>query len=279
MRPPVPSSVCPPQSRKSSFEQAVPPPWTDPRNAAPATFFLARNHHCDDDDLSSPDDSDVSHKNNNNNNKDSMYGVQSLDETLQQASLAGSLYDSDQDVFSLSADNRLSNSAVTNQLHHDFDDDDSTSRRPTLKLFDLLDSKRDASSSSLSSSSSSSMRRFSSGASLSRPLTPLNLSNPDEPSSLPSSPKSFTNQSLKPLDDISITDDLSSQAVASEEEDNECLDAPHSGPDSTAQLIMPSIKMPSRRPFTEQGKAMGWFKVLLAGAPGELRLLYPEVAS
>lgn len=37
---------------------------------------------------------------------------------------------------------------------------------------------------------------------------------------------------------------------------------------SAPQLIMPSIKMPSRRPFTETGKAMGRLKVLIAGDSG-----------
>ncbi|CAK7203435.1 hypothetical protein SEUCBS139899_006169 [Sporothrix eucalyptigena] len=37
---------------------------------------------------------------------------------------------------------------------------------------------------------------------------------------------------------------------------------------SAPQLIMPSIKMPSRRPFTETGKNMGRLKVLIAGDSG-----------
>ncbi|KAL0473864.1 Septin domain-containing protein [Neurospora intermedia] len=37
---------------------------------------------------------------------------------------------------------------------------------------------------------------------------------------------------------------------------------------SDPQLIMPSIKMPSRRPFTDQGKSMGRLKVLIAGDSG-----------
>jgi len=36
----------------------------------------------------------------------------------------------------------------------------------------------------------------------------------------------------------------------------------------TPQLIMPSIKMPSRRPFTDQGKTIGRLKVLIAGDSG-----------
>ncbi|KAL2155936.1 hypothetical protein VTH82DRAFT_678, partial [Thermothelomyces myriococcoides] len=37
---------------------------------------------------------------------------------------------------------------------------------------------------------------------------------------------------------------------------------------SAPQLVMPSIKMPSRRPFTEDGKRMGRLKVLIAGDSG-----------
>ncbi|KAL2140711.1 hypothetical protein VTI28DRAFT_3496 [Corynascus sepedonium] len=37
---------------------------------------------------------------------------------------------------------------------------------------------------------------------------------------------------------------------------------------SAPQLVMPSIKMPSRRPFTDDGKRMGRLKVLIAGDSG-----------
>lgn len=39
---------------------------------------------------------------------------------------------------------------------------------------------------------------------------------------------------------------------------------------SAPQLIMPSIRMPSRRPFTEEGKRIGRLKVLVAGDSGTL---------
>jgi hypothetical protein len=41
--------------------------------------------------------------------------------------------------------------------------------------------------------------------------------------------------------------------------------------ESAPQLIMPSIKMPSRRPFTEKGKNMGRLKILIAGRSGMFR--------
>ncbi|KAL2817237.1 hypothetical protein BDW59DRAFT_152844 [Aspergillus cavernicola] len=100
---------------------------------------------------------------------------------------------------------------------------------------------------------------------------PSNLTSPrlfDDPASLPSSPKSITNQT-RHLDEISIMDDMSSQAVASGEEDEvESRPALNLNSDTMSQLIMPSITMPSRRPFTDKGRALGRVKLLFAGASG-----------
>ncbi|KAH1300372.1 hypothetical protein KXX11_005361 [Aspergillus fumigatus] len=248
MRPPVPE-VPMPRSRKSSIEQ----PWTDPRSTAPATFFLARSHTPHSEELSL-EDSDVS--------KEYMYGVQSLADSVQDASISSS-----QNIFDRSTSDRLSSGSAVADLRPDInldvkenDSEDENGvdapplgpRRSTVRQFDSLRTEV-------------SLQPPSDRAS-SRPLTPLN---PDEPSSLPSSPKSVSNQSMKHLDDISITDDLSSHAVGSEDEGNDAREAPNStGFDSTSQLIMPSIRMPSRRPFTDRGKTMGRFKVLIAGACG-----------
>jgi hypothetical protein len=110
---------------------------------------------------------------------------------------------------------------------------------------------------------------------VSRPLTPFH---PEDPSSLPSSPKSISNQSLRPLDDISITDEINSQAIGSGDEEERPRPSPRLGFAGASQLIMPSIKMPSRRPFTEQGKTMGRFKMLVAGAPGKFLLVKLHVS-
>ncbi|GIK00602.1 hypothetical protein Aspvir_004629 [Aspergillus viridinutans] len=248
MRPPVPE-VSMPRSRKSSIEQ----PWTDPRTTAPATFFLARSHTQHSDELSL-EDSDVS--------KECMYGVQSLEDSVHEATISSS-----QNIFDRSLGDRLSSGPAVADLRPDIsldinengnEDENGVDapplgrRRSTIRQFDTLRTEV-------------SLQPPSDRAS-SRPLTPLN---PDEPSSLPSSPKSVSNQSMKHLDDISITDDLSSHAVGSEDEGNDAREAPNSaGFDSTSQLIMPSIRMPSRRPFTDRGKTMGRFKVLIAGACG-----------
>ncbi|OJJ44868.1 hypothetical protein ASPZODRAFT_70677 [Penicilliopsis zonata CBS 506.65] len=256
MRPPVPD-LCPPRSRKSSLEQPV-PPWADPRTAAPATFFLTRDQdqgqeqEQEQDYLSSPEGGDVS-------SQSSMYGVQSLEETVQHAQFdpaAAQCGEFDKDIPG-DVDN------TDFQREEDKGSEEtlrSARRRSTLKPLTVLDSKQNL---------SSSQQRPPSDLPSSRPLTPLTFNNPDDPLSLPSSPKSLSNQSLKPLDDISLADDLSSQAVGSGEEEDE--DAGHTSnawPDRSSQLIMPSIRMPTRRPFTERGRAMGRFKILLAGAPG-----------
>jgi len=98
-----------------------------------------------------------------------------------------------------------------------------------------------------------------------RGITPSPL--PSGDTSLPSSPKSVSSRSLQKSDDESINDETGSQAIASSEEDEG--DIPTKVQDSQPELIMPSIKMPSRRPFTERGKALGRFKVMVAGRKGE----------
>ena len=97
-------------------------------------------------------------------------------------------------------------------------------------------------------------------------MTPITLGSPAEPSSLPSSPKSTSTRSLKPFDEISNPGEADGEAL-NFGESTERLDA-FGVHDSAPQLVMPSIKMPSRRPFTQRGKNMGRFKILVAGASG-----------
>ena len=96
------------------------------------------------------------------------------------------------------------------------------------------------------------------------PLTPLLL--PSQHTSTPSSPKSSSTRSLRKSEEGSISDETGSQAIASSGEDE--VEAPSTLMDSAPQLIMPSIKMPSRRPFTQRGKGIGRLKVLIAGNQG-----------
>lgn len=86
-------------------------------------------------------------------------------------------------------------------------------------------------------------------------------------SALPSTPRSASIHSLKLSDEDSAMEDAASQAIASsgdEEEHAEMEQAPSGFP----QLVMPSIQIPTRRPFTTRGKAMGKLKMMVAGETG-----------
>jgi len=97
-------------------------------------------------------------------------------------------------------------------------------------------------------------------------LASISLESQAPLSSLPSSPKSTSNRSFRHSDEES-TDEGASQAMVSSEEDD--VEPQSEITDSVPQLVMPSIKMPSRRPFTERGKGMGRLKVLIAGDSGK----------
>ncbi|KAI6246038.1 Septin [Erysiphe necator] len=97
---------------------------------------------------------------------------------------------------------------------------------------------------------------------ISRPFTPLSSQSP-APASSPSSPDS------RMISEIGYyTDDVISQDVISNKGEEQILGTNEINSESTPQLIMPSIKMPSRRPFTEKGRVMGRLKVLIAGDSG-----------
>jgi hypothetical protein len=66
----------------------------------------------------------------------------------------------------------------------------------------------------------------------------------------------------------SYMDDLASQAIVSSGEEDRDIGPEMMDSGSAPQLVMPSIKMPSRRPFTERGKNMGRMKILIAGDSG-----------
>ena len=109
----------------------------------------------------------------------------------------------------------------------------------------------------------------SNGAAASTRAEEESLTPPQPPTtepSLPSSPKSMSTRSWRKSDEESASDEIGSQALlfCGEEEP----EPSSSIADSAPELIMPSIRMPSRRPFTERGKRIGRFKVLVAGGKG-----------
>lgn len=83
------------------------------------------------------------------------------------------------------------------------------------------------------------------------PYSPLLGSTPGSPISRRGSESEF------------MTDDAASQAIMSsgEEEDEHV-------PQEASQLVMPSLSLPSRRPFTEKGRHLGRLKILIAGDSG-----------
>lgn len=97
-------------------------------------------------------------------------------------------------------------------------------------------------------------------------MTPLLAMDSREPS-FPNSPKSMSSRSCARSDDELTQDDSESQAIISSEDERDDT-LPNEVQDSAPQLIMPSIRMPSRRPFTDRGKQLGRFKILVAGSKG-----------
>ena len=129
-----------------------------------------------------------------------------------------------------------------------------------------------------------------------RAVTPSPL--PSRNVSLPSSPKSLASRQShskfsSTSDDELLTnaDETGSQAILSSEEEDEhdtgrernaIAEIPHSVAegvqDSQPELIMPSIKMPSRRPFTQRGSRLGRFKIMVAGRKGPFPLKLSSIS-
>ena len=117
--------------------------------------------------------------------------------------------------------------------------------------------------------------------------TPHNLSSaslhlsPRRGSAMSGTPRSSSVRSLGLSDEEgSLFDDCASQVIHSSSEDEDLVEGPgpgesghaHAGPQPTTstlpQLVMPSLSMPKRRPFTERGRNMGRLKVLVVGSSG-----------
>lgn len=209
---------------------------------APTSFRIAREEDLDGPSIKTPQ-----------LGTDSTFGVQSLQNTI---------YEPNPTSKDLKHENQ-----------DDVVDDQRTRRRSTLKPASqpqTRDSSQEMPGKAASNTTDSSPARPAQAApsppSMSHSMTSLSLDSQAPLSSLPSTPKSTSNRSFRPSDEESM-DEGGSQAIVSSEDD----EAPEIH-DSAPQLIMPSIKLPSRRPFTERGKAMGRLKVLLAGDCGALRI-------
>ncbi|CAG8978518.1 hypothetical protein HYALB_00010061 [Hymenoscyphus albidus] len=185
-----------------------------------------------------------------NHSSNSTYGVESLETTISSLASASttSSHESDdqEDEIRFRQARKKWKKNLPSHVSKNSDDD-----------FHFSDSFK--SSAEMSRNVSPSHGRRLSQSTLSRPYTPLSLGSPAPPSLL-SCPHSPGNS-----EDGSYMDDLASQAVASsgDEVGSGLMDS-----GSAPQFVMPSIKMPSRRPFTEKGKLMGKVKILIAGDSG-----------
>lgn len=189
--------------------------------------------------------SSASSSRNRDNLKRSNYGVESLDTTISQ--------DSDDPDGSIGNIRNTWKKNISRNLTRKSKEDmlDTSSVSPKSSA----DVSRDL------SPSEPRMRRPSK-VMASQPLTPTFMESPLLGSS-PSSPISRRNSET----DFSM-DDSASQAILSSGEDDNQMTSEVLEDSSTSQLVMPSIRMPSRRPFTDKGKNLGRLKILIAGDSG-----------
>lgn len=118
------------------------------------------------------------------------------------------------------------------------------------------------------------LKRKLSSRATSTPLTPLTVEAPSPlpTTALPSTPTSVSLHSLKLSDEDSVIDETGSQVITSSGEEEDDVETQQGASMSFPQLVMPSIQMPTRRPFTTKGKNMGKLKVLVAGQAGQYPL-------
>lgn len=145
---------------------------------------------------------------------------------------------------------------------------------PAPSLASPLETSQPSSPQSLRSSPLLPLTRESSAGALSGPLTPYHLRSPYRTySSGPSStPRSTSLRSLRLSDDDAITDSESEAVESNDGEDS--VDEqdlhPRAQPMPTPELVMPSMSIPKRRPFTDSGRRMGKLTIAVIGRPGKL---------
>lgn len=223
-----------PRSRKASMDHAAAPP-----SNAPTTFFMRSEQEMEQSLASSQSTQSIGRQ------RDSTYGVQSLADTLEAAFGAESSAGSQSKSPRRSASHSSTAESTKSQ--------ESPLASPLRK-----------------------MKRKLSGRTTSTPLTPLNIEAPSPlpASAAPSTPTSVSLHSLKLSDEGSVVDDTGSQVITSSGDEEDGAET-QQGPSNTfPQLVMPSIQMPTRRPFTTKGKSMGKLKVMVAGRAGQSAIFH-----
>ncbi|CBX94884.1 hypothetical protein LEMA_P118870.1 [Plenodomus lingam JN3] len=237
------SSSAKPRSRKSSVDQAVPP-----SSHVPTTFVMKRVEDLE------PIAATPSGAESKGKQREPTFGVQSLADTLEAAFGA----------------ERTIEAAVKGGPG------DSKQPAEEPPRIETHTSSKDSAKSTESPKTSPSKQP---SRNLSTPVAPIPFALPktDAPSPMPmsirSSPRgSVSMQSLKLSDEEeSMADEVASQAIASSDDDEDedaDMETQQGASGSFPQLVMPSIQIPRRRPFTTKGKAMGKLKVLVAGPSG-----------
>jgi hypothetical protein len=233
-----------PRSRKSSMDHAA-----TPSNNGPTTFFMRSEHEMEQSLSASQSTQSIRRPH------DSTYGVQSLADTLEAAFGAEST-----SAGKKAADKR---SNAGSHAKHTARSGSHSSSADSAKLPESPDA-----------SPLRKLKRKLSSRTTSTPLTPLIVEAPSPlpTSALPSTPTSVSLHSLKLSDEGSVIDETGSQVITSSGEEEDNVETQQGASMSFPQLVMPSIQMPTRRPFTTKGKNMGKLKVLVAGQAGQYTL-------
>jgi hypothetical protein len=263
MRPNVGGDAAPARSRKSSSADIHLPANV---STAPTTFFMAR----EEDVLGSSTSRRSSHSEaaESTRNLDSVYGVQSLADSLREAFPDKAVIEGEDGLLKRKRRKSSWMSGATDKGSHGSNSED--------KMNQFEDNSRNSSPQDVNAQH---LRQASRAATVSQPLTPLQLESPLPHSAMPSTPKSGSFRSLRLSDEDSV-DDNASQAITSGGEDDdeeEGMRGELNIGGVAPELVMPSLSMPSRRPFTARGKLMGRLKVCIAGSNGEFDLTPNDV--
>ncbi|KAH6620463.1 Septin-domain-containing protein [Boeremia exigua] len=227
-----------PRSRKSSMDHAA-----APSSNGPTTFFMRSEQEMEQSLAASQSTQSIRRP------RDSTYGVQSLADTLEAAFGAESTLASNKPERRSSAGSH-GRHAARSASHGSSADSAKSPESPMASPLRTL-------------------KRKLSSRTASMPLTPVNdMLSPLPTSATPSTPTSVSLHSLKLSDEGSLLDDTGSQVITSSGEEDDDVDTQQGASSSFPQLVMPSIQMPTRRPFTTKGKNMGKLKVMVAGQAG-----------
>lgn len=232
------------RSRSTSFTDSATTPMPGAHQPPQMTYFMADEKTME----ASLDRSSATLSRPRENLKHSNFGIESLDTTT------SSLPSQDNDERGGRLGKARSNwkNSLARGFAGDDEEDSSGSRSPSPK-----------SSQNVSRDMSPSEPRRSLKTNTSHPFTPSNLESPLL-GSVASGPSSRRNSEAD-----FYTDDAASQAIVSSGEEDRDMPSEVMDSSSASQLVMPSIKMPSRRPFTEKGRNIGRLKILIAGDSGK----------